>query len=157
MFERFTHEAREVVRQAEEEARDLGSRTIEAEHLLLALAAGPSPVAGLMAEHGLGHDAVVVALQREEERSLSAVGVSADAYGAPAALRVAGRVRFGTSAKRALERTLQEALALGSKRLDAAHILLGVLAADHGTVPRALRMAPAGAQELRRAVLAAVR
>ena len=37
MFERFTHEARAAVKDAEGEARELGSPTIEAEHLLLAL------------------------------------------------------------------------------------------------------------------------
>ena len=157
MLERFTHAARDVVRQAEEEARERGSRTIEAEHLLLALAAPSSPVAPLLAEHGLDHDAVLEALEREEERSLEAVGVSADAYGAPAPVRVAGRVRFGTSAKRALERTLHEAQLEGSKRLDAAHVLLGLLAAQHGTVARALRMAPVDQRRLRGAAAASVR
>ena len=37
MFNRFTGDARRVVRCAEREARDLGSATVEAEHLLLAL------------------------------------------------------------------------------------------------------------------------
>ena len=37
MFERFTREARLVVANAEAEARELGSPTIEAEHVLLAL------------------------------------------------------------------------------------------------------------------------
>ena len=38
MFERFSHEARAVVKAAEAEARELGSHPIEAEHRLTALA-----------------------------------------------------------------------------------------------------------------------
>ena len=37
MFERFTKDAREVVNDAVEVARELGAPTVEAEHLLLAV------------------------------------------------------------------------------------------------------------------------
>lgn len=41
MYERFTEAARRVVVRAQEEARELAHESIEAEHLLLALVAGP--------------------------------------------------------------------------------------------------------------------
>lgn len=45
MFERFTDEARDVVRRAQREARSLGHPSIGSEHLLLALAAQPQTAA----------------------------------------------------------------------------------------------------------------
>ena len=157
MFERFTHAARDVVRRAEEEARATGSRSIEAEHLLLALAAGPSPVAGVLAEFALDRDAVADALAREEAVALEAVGVAADAYGAPEPVRVAGRVRLGTSARRALERAVRQAAGAGAKRLEAGHLLLGLTETREGTVPRALRLSAANVSELRRRIAADLR
>ena len=46
MFERFTEDARQVVVQAQEEARRLHSRHIGTEHLLLGLLDQDSPTAG---------------------------------------------------------------------------------------------------------------
>jgi D-alanyl-D-alanine carboxypeptidase len=145
MFERFTHDARAVVqRAATHEAAQQGAARVEAEHLLLALAAGPdSATARLLAEVGLDHDGVLAALERETERSLAAVGVSAADFALPAAPRPAPQrtPRFGTSAKQALERSLRAAVARGDRRIVAPHLLLGVLRAQGGTVPRALAVA----------------
>src|SRR6185295_5650565 len=58
MFERFTRDARQVVRSAETLAAGLGSPTTEAEHLLLALA-DCQPV---LSDVGLDHDGVLAAL-----------------------------------------------------------------------------------------------
>lgn len=144
MFERFTHDARAVVqRAADEEAARLGAARVEAEHLLLALASDPAAAtAHLLAEHGLDHDGVLSALERETERSLAAVGVSAADFALPATPRAPHRSpRFGTSAKQALERSLRAAVARGDRRILAPHLLLGVLRAQGGTVPRALAVA----------------
>jgi ATP-dependent Clp protease ATP-binding subunit ClpA len=149
MFERLTAAARDVVRRAEQEAREAGSRSIEAEHLLLALADEPSGVAGVLADAGLARDALAAALAREESEALAAVGVSADAYGAPEPVRVTGRVRMGTSAKRALERSVRAAAAGSGHRLEAGHLLLGVTEATEGTVVRALRLSRADVSALR--------
>jgi ATP-dependent Clp protease ATP-binding subunit ClpA len=149
MFERLTAAARDVVGRAEQEARAAGSRSIEAEHLLLALADGDSPVADVLADAGVGRDALVAALAREEAEALAAVGVSADAYGAPEPVRVAGRVRMGTSAKRALERSVRAAAAGNGRKLEAGHLLLGVTGATEGTVVRALRLCHADVSALR--------
>jgi ATP-dependent Clp protease ATP-binding subunit ClpA len=147
MFERFSHEAREAVRTAEAEARELGSPTIEAEHLLLALA---DRVASLAAV-GLDHDGVLAALEAERDRSLAAVGVSASGF-EPSLLP--GKPKFATSAKSALELALREALGRGDNRITAGHVLLGVLRAQAGTVPRALHQAGVDRDELRARIAA---
>ena len=142
MFERFSHDAREVVKVAEAEARELGSPAIEAEHLLLALA---DRVAALPAA-GLDHDGVLAALDAERDRSLAAVGVSASGF-EPSPLPT--KPKFATSAKSALELALREALVRGDKRILPGHVLLGVLRPQAGTVPRALQQAGVDRDELR--------
>jgi ATP-dependent Clp protease ATP-binding subunit ClpA len=143
MFERFTQDARQVVKAAETLARELGSPTIEAEHLLLALA-DREPV---LADAGLDHDGLLAALEAERDRSLVAVGISAADFDLPTA--TVARPRFAASSKRALERAVRAALARSDKRIAGGHILLGVLAAEAGTVPRALAVAGVDRVELR--------
>ena len=53
MFERFTDNARQVVVQAQSEARQLGHGFIGCEHLLLALVTLDEPAAAVLREHGL--------------------------------------------------------------------------------------------------------
>src|SRR6478609_5594872 len=55
------------------EARELGSPTVEAEHLLLALTRSDNAAAAALRAKGLDHDAVAEALAAETERSLAAV------------------------------------------------------------------------------------
>jgi ATP-dependent Clp protease ATP-binding subunit ClpA len=144
MFQRIAGDARRVVlAAAEEEAAVRSSPTIEAEHLLLALAAAPGlPASALLAGEGLDHDGVLAALERETERSLAAVGVAAEAFalqGPPPAPR--RRPRFAASGRLALERAVRTTAARGDRRVTAEHLLVGVLRADLGTVPRALEVA----------------
>lgn len=139
MFEQFAKDVRRVVvRAAEEEAQALGSSTVEAEHLLLVLAADePSPVGRLLADSGLDREGVLAALERETERSLAAVGVAiSDFAQAPTAPRRSPR--FAASSKRALERSLRVAHARSDRAITPPHLLVGILRADNGTVPRAL-------------------
>ena len=143
MFERFTRDARQVVKSAETLAGGLGSPTIEAEHLLLALA-DCQPV---LADFGLDHDGVLAALDEERARSLHAVGISAADFDLPHAPPT--RPRIAASSKLALERAVRAAVARSDKRIAGRHLLLGVLAADAGTVPRALAFAGIDRQELR--------
>jgi D-alanyl-D-alanine carboxypeptidase len=157
MFERFTREARTVVEGAATEARELGSATIEAEHLLLALTRvqPQTPAGEALAAAGLDHEAALEALAAERERSLIAVGITAGDFDVPAASHH-GRPRFATSAKTALERALRAALARKDRRIEAGHILLGLLAAEAGTVPRALAQAGVERDELRARAAAAM-
>jgi ATP-dependent Clp protease ATP-binding subunit ClpA len=141
MFERFVKDARRVVIHASQvEAQALCSPTIEAEHLLLALAADEAtPAARLLAENGLDHDGVRIALERETERSLAAVGVGVGDYALPDKPTAPRRSpKFAASSKRALERAVRLASARRDRHVGASHLLLGILHADVGTVPRAL-------------------
>jgi ATP-dependent Clp protease ATP-binding subunit ClpA len=147
MFERYTKASRAVVEAAYEEARALGSPSIEAEHLLLALTRSPGAGAALAAG-GLDHDGLLEALELEFATALETVGVSAAGFGLPPAAAVAGRMRFGTSGKAVLERGIKLAVARGDKRLEAGHLALAVLRPSHGTVPRALAAAGVDAREL---------
>lgn len=128
MFDRFTKEAREVVKRAEAEAREAGSRTIEAEHLLLA--AGGAV--------GLDREDLLRAFAQELRHSLDAAGVG---LGAPEPRPIGVAPRFATSAKAALERALAIAADRGDRRIGARHVALGAALAERGTVPRALRLA----------------
>jgi ATP-dependent Clp protease ATP-binding subunit ClpA len=144
MFERFTQEARATVREARDEALSAGDDAIEAEHLLLALA-GRSE----FQELGLDRDRLVEALAEEERRSLAAVGVDLDALEPPPAIRTSRDPRFATSSKLALQRAVAGVARRGDRRLEARDVLFGVLAAQHGRVVRALRIAEIDVERLR--------
>jgi D-alanyl-D-alanine carboxypeptidase len=149
MPERFVKEARTVAADAQDEARASGSSTIEAEHLLLALARDDASRAGdVLRASGLDHAAIRQALDEEYERSLTAIGVSLDALTPRTRPPIAGRPRWAPSGRAALERALEAARARGNRRIGSRHILLGVLAAEQGTVPRALRGVGAEPAEL---------
>ncbi len=127
---------------AEAEARAAGMSSIEAEHLLLAATRRDSPAAHALAELGLDRDGIAAALEAETERSLLAVGITPSELeppGPPPA--TAGRVRPAASFKLALERALRVAVARGDRRIETGHVVLGVLKAEAGTVPRALSLA----------------
>jgi ATP-dependent Clp protease ATP-binding subunit ClpA len=142
MFERPTDARKVVFRRAGDEARRLGSVTVEAEHLLLALTQDTGAAGTMLTQAGLDHDALDSALVAENEQSLAAVGVSLAVFDLPPmrsqSLR---RPRLGTSGKRALERATRAALARGDRRIESAHILLGLVRAQAGTIPRALDLA----------------
>jgi ATP-dependent Clp protease ATP-binding subunit ClpA len=136
----FDRYLRAVLGRAEREARGDGSPTIEAGHLLLAIAGeGHADTRRVLEPAGLDRDAVRAALDREFEHSLSAVGVSRAAHTLPRPSGRPGHPGLGTSAKLALERGF--AAVPRKKDLRPAHLLLGVLTAEVGTVPRALALA----------------
>lgn len=131
---------RAIIARAQHEAHDDGSTTVEAQHLLLAIASEPEPTTRQVLESvGLDRDAIRGALDREFEHSLRVVGVSRAAYDLPQPSRLPTLPPMGTSAKLALERGLTS---ISRKRHPRpAHLLLGVLSAQLGTVPRALALA----------------
>jgi ATP-dependent Clp protease ATP-binding subunit ClpA len=144
-FERFTKDARGILLAAsQEEAETRGTGTVEAEHLLLALSAHPS-----LQHLDLDHDRIEQALIKEEERNLASVGVAAGDFEAPSVSAAPHRTRLATSAKLALQRALTAAQRRHDRRIETHHLLLGVLAADHGRVPRALQIAGIDVAELR--------
>ena len=138
MFNRFTKDARGVAHDAPKIARELGDSSVEAEHLLLAIARRDDPAARVLHDAGLDYDAIASALIAESERSLAAVGVSAEHL---TFSPYAEAPRFATSAKWALELSLRIALERGDKRIGTGHVALAILNAKLGTVPRALAIA----------------
>jgi D-alanyl-D-alanine carboxypeptidase len=149
---------RDAIVRAFAEAKSRGASTIEAEHLLLALAADPSSIAAqALGAVGLDHDRLVRALDEERRHSLTFAGVqSIDPELLKATPRDA-RPGWGASAREALARGSRGARASVSRervsrasadrgsrrhvRFDEAELLVGILDADLGTVPRALSLA----------------
>ncbi len=142
IFGRFAAESRKVVTGACKIATELDSSTVEAEHLLLAVARQPaSPAHRVLIDAGLDYEALRDALQAEFEASLAVVGVSVADFDIKSTAPRRGPTKWGTSAKVALERCAKIAAARRDRRVLAGHILLGVLRAPAGTVPRALEQA----------------
>ncbi|GAA4610153.1 Clp protease N-terminal domain-containing protein [Actinoallomurus liliacearum] len=163
MFERFTDEARQVVKLAQEEARRRRHPFIGTEHLLLAfLDEGHGPAAQALTAQGVtGSD-----IDRRmtlltgppdnglDPEALATIGIDLDqvreateASFGPGALNPRGchhrEVRRGhipltKRAKKILEFALREALALGHNYIGSGHMLLGLLREDHGLAVRLL-------------------
>ena len=157
MFERFTDEARMVVRLAQEEARRMRHPLIGTEHLLLALlgegdgpgragAARPRPGRGRPAPPGHRHRraggrrAWTPRRWRHSGIDLDEVRRVTEASFGPGALdatrpRAGARRATSRSAKRSkkvLELSLREALRLGHHYIGTGHILLGLLREGEG-------------------------
>ena len=144
--------AKDVTVRAREQARLLGAPRVEAEHLLLALAATPRwPAGALLADEGLDRAGVLAALDTEFERSLGAVGILLLGFHLPEErLPFSGELRLGQSAKLVFRRALRQRAVRRDPRFDSLVLLCGILRADEGVVARAL--AAAGAD--RKALLA---
>lgn len=76
MFERFTGDARLIVRHATQHARRLGHRYVGAEHLLLAAVSAAPPAGAVMRAHGLTPDLV-----EEEIARRMGLGAGAGLFG----------------------------------------------------------------------------
>ena len=137
MFQRFAGSARRVALEANSVAAGLGSPSVEAEHLLVSLASTPDPAGSALRDVGLDPEEVRAAIQRDFERVLGRVGIDVSGTDIAANCRRT-KPRWGTSAKLGLERAVDEAKRRGDKHIGCEHILLGLLRAEHGTVPRLL-------------------
>ena len=131
-----------IYRQFEAEARADGARFVEAEHVLLALAASDTDAGKVLIEAGLDRARLAAALREERRQSLAFAGVG-NAVLTPAAAESDRPVTFGTTAKAALARALHASHRERSRRerLDSVNFLVGILSAELGTVPRALALA----------------
>lgn len=184
MFERFTADAREVVVQAQVEARALGHKHIGTEHVLLAAVAVESAVSGLgrlgvtagAMRAGLAGSGPGSGSHPGDAEALRTVGIDLDeirrqverAFG-PGALDAAGpgggrrgllgrlssgHIPFTANAKRALIESLRQAQARGDRPLRVEHLLLGVLAVSDGTTVDVLARLGVTPDAARAAVLA---
>jgi ATP-dependent Clp protease ATP-binding subunit ClpA len=132
------------------EAKRDGAKFIEAEHMLLALAANPdSDAARLLKEFGLDHERLADALHEERRQTLAVVGMKTPDSKLGEATELDSSPSIGTSAKVAFRRAL-----IGSRhdhrraRLRGIDLLAGILEAEFGTVPRALAIAGIDRAEL---------
>jgi ATP-dependent Clp protease ATP-binding subunit ClpA len=159
MFERFTTEARQTVVGAQREARELQHAHIGTEHLLLSLLAQDTAGAAVLTRHGLRHDEIAEAVVGYvgsgdlDAEALTALGIDLDAvrrsveatFG-PGALdthrsgprEAAGHIPFTPRAKKVLELSLREAVAMKSRTIADGHIALGVLREGEGLAVKIL-------------------
>jgi ATP-dependent Clp protease ATP-binding subunit ClpA len=136
--EGFSGHLRSIVDRARAVAVSRGSTTIEAEHLLLAVLEHPSVrLHDGLRTLWLTGEMVTDALDREFEDALCAVGVTPPPSIVPAAPRVS-RPGWGQSAKLAWARTAEAAAARGVTRLDDRHLVIGIVRAEAGVIPRLL-------------------
>ncbi len=177
MFERFTEEARQVVVRAQEEARRLHSHHIGTEHLLLGLLDQDSPTAAVLTRHGLTRESTVAAVRAFtsagdlDAAALGTVGIDLDAvrdrveatFG-PGALDLPrgrrdpkGHIPFTPRAKKVLELSLREALALKSRSIADGHVALGVLREGEGLAAKVISERGIDAAALREEITTALR
>jgi hypothetical protein len=124
MFERFTDQARNAVRFAQEEARLLGHAHVGTEHLLLGLVHEGKGVGARTLE------ALGVALEDVRARVLEIVPRGEEAP--------AGHIPFTPRSKKILELSLREALQLGHNYIGTEHLLLGLVREGDGVAAQVL-------------------
>jgi ATP-dependent Clp protease ATP-binding subunit ClpA len=179
MFERFTEEARQTVVLAQQEARVLHSGHIGTEHLLLGVVGqGGTPVADVLVRHGVTRQSTIEAVARFsggsglDAEALGAVGIDLDAvrerveatFG-PGALDAAGpgsrgargHIPFTPRAKKVLELSLREAIALKSRSIGDGHIVLGLLREGEGLAAKVISERGIDAAALREEITTALR
>ncbi len=190
MFERFTSGAREVVVQAQRQARDLGHAPIGTEHLLLALLQGDHDdhATSILADSGvslartrsllqdlwrcdqlmgpadaglldsIGIDLHQVRRQVEAAFGPGALdrGAQADGKRPPRRHRPIDHIPFSPRAKKVLELSLRESLALRQRHIGPEHILLGLLREGQGLAARVLVSQDVDVVDLRRRLLLVV-
>jgi ATP-dependent Clp protease ATP-binding subunit ClpA len=176
MFERFTTEARQTVVQAQVEAVALRHPRVGTEHLLLGLVGQTTPTSAVLARHGLTRATVlesVTALAGDlDAEALTSLGIDLDAvrervesaFG-PGALddparrhgaTASGHVPFDGRAKKVLELSLREALALKHRHIADGHIALGLLREGQGLAMKVIADRGIDPGELRREITAAL-
>ncbi len=172
MFERFTREARATVVGAQEEARRLASPRLGTEHLLLGLLDQESPTRAVLTRHGLTRDEVAAAIARVsageelDADALTSLGIDLDAVRStveatfgPGALddpatndTRRGHVPLTPRAKKVLELSLREALAMKSRSISDGHIALGIIRDGNGVAMRLLADRGVDPAELRQEI-----
>jgi ATP-dependent Clp protease ATP-binding subunit ClpA len=181
MFERFTQGARGIVKDAVGEARRLGHPNIGTEHLLLALSRTDADMARrVLGGLGVTHEEVEKTtagqlewgpeeFSRADGEALESLGIDleevrrrTEATFGTGALNRRGKsskrhLPFTRNAKKALELSLRESLALGHKHIGPEHILLGLIRCTDSTGVRVLRGLGVAPETIRNEVLGELR
>jgi ATP-dependent Clp protease ATP-binding subunit ClpA len=147
-----------LVRSARDEARRDGSRSIEAEHVLLALAGlEDTPAAQLLAEAGLTEGAIREALNLEWEQSLAVAGIAVRIGLLPEATPDPHRhPQIGESTKLLLKRAMDAPPKIGAGGIGPMRILVGILDTERSRVARAFTAAGVDRAALRARAAAAL-
>jgi ATP-dependent Clp protease ATP-binding subunit ClpA len=177
VFERFTKKARRTVEEARKEANARGDMAVDSQHILLGLCrVEDSVAAGVLAESGLTYEIVQRAVSEQAGAGVSAdalatigidLGAVRDAveesFGPGAFERVARGKRaklsgppFTPRAKKVLELSLREAIALHHNYIGTEHILLALVRDGSGVGGTVLRELTGGS-DVRRLVLERLR
>jgi ATP-dependent Clp protease ATP-binding subunit ClpA len=123
VFERFSRATRYAIDAAQREAGELAAPAVGTEHLLLGITLCPEPtLPQVLLDHGVSLDRVRATLR--EHRRGHPTGSDDDAAPGDPPLP---RVRYSRQAKEALELALREALARDDTRIEAGHLMLGIL------------------------------
>ena len=133
-----------VVRQFVSEAKQDAAKFVEAEHMLLALATNDeTDTCRLLHESGLSYRQLMSALREERRRTLSFAGVEPLDEQQTAATELDRPLALGTSAKVAIKRAMIASRDRRSRRprILSTGLLVGILQAELGTVPRTLAIA----------------
>jgi len=139
MFQRFTDRARRVVFLAQEEARLLRHTSVGTEHILLGLLhEGEGVAAWALESLGINREAV-----RQQVEQI--IGPGQQAPG--------GHIPFTPRAKKVLELSLREALALGNNFIGTEHLLLAMLGEGEGVAAQVLTGLGTGHAQVRERVL----
>lgn len=159
---RFARNARRCVELAVEEARRLGHDSVGDEDLLLGiLRDGESEAAGALRSVGVTLEAAREQSRLRFEEALSSIGISlgdvVEQAGDTFRFETPhpGRIPFSPAAKKALERSLHEALRLGDNRITSEHVLLGIIRPKPGAAAKVLGGLGIEVEEVEQAVLRA--
>jgi ATP-dependent Clp protease ATP-binding subunit ClpA len=152
MLERFTGPAREAVTEARRHAVEATASEVRPEHLLRALLERDGCLA-LQVLEGLGAPAdevraeldrhrrhYVDGLDRDDAEALAAIGIDLDEVVRRIDRNLGGlrgrtgRLRFSRAAKKVLELSLREAVALRHNYIGTEHLLLGLARCDDRVV-----------------------
>ncbi|MEO7006650.1 MAG: Clp protease N-terminal domain-containing protein [Terrimesophilobacter sp.] len=126
---------------ARQEARKRGSKAVEAEHLLLGLASSPTTVCGrVLIEAGLDRERIDSLLRQERRDSVAYAGVELRGGMPSVPTENSTVLELGTSANEAIRRGAAVGHAENRVRVGT-DLLLGILGAELGTVPRILALA----------------
>jgi ATP-dependent Clp protease ATP-binding subunit ClpA len=142
LFARFTPRARQALGLAEQAARDIPHNYVGTEHVLL----------GVIDE---GSNLALKVLQSVDIEIEDLRGELTATMGPPTE-EVQGHVPFTVLAKRVLELTAKESMALGHNYIGCEHILLGLIAEEAGMAGKVLRRMGLELRTTRRAVVTAL-
>jgi ATP-dependent Clp protease ATP-binding subunit ClpC len=139
VFERFTERARQVVVLAQDEARALKHNYIGTEHILLGLLREQDGIAaGALGSVGVRLDEV-----RDQVGRIVGHGDEV----------TSGQIPFTPRAKKVLELSLREAVALRHTHIGPEHILLGLARENDGVATRILLDQGADSEKVRQEVI----